>query len=971
MLAPSPPRESLLRRRALTAGVGYSRAALASNPTSDIAAPRPEDPSAAGRPARTPSETLPQTLAEETPPPTLFERLPNGLTLLLRESHRSPVVELQIWAGVGSADERKGEEGLAHFHEHMLFKGTERRGVGDVAGDIEGLGGHINAYTSFDQTVYHATLPSAAWREGLDVLTDAIRYSRFDSLEVEREREVVLEEIRRSEDTPSHVLGDLAFRECFHKHPYGAPILGPAENVASFDRARVRRFFDRWYTPENLMVVAVGDFDRREVAAEIERLFADARPGAARRERPVEPASTGLRVALLRRPFEGHRVDLSWPASRFCEDDAVHLDLLAYVLGECESSRLVRSIREDEALVDRIDAGAYTPLDRGLFSIGFETDGPRLEPAIARIIEETDRLRRDPVSRAELERARINFLASEQFDRESVSGVASKIGSYESMGGGWRRESEALEILRRATPEDLLRVAQRYLEPDTLAVAALIPEDADPSLDEAALRRSVARGLQAARAPRAPDDEDAAEAAAAGDASSHHERGADADGAATAGRDRDSAHEHERLVFRPLRPAADGAGERLDATLANGLDIHVLRRPEVPIVAARLACLGGLLAEDESNSGITRFLNAMWTRGTRSLSAAEFARRSEALAAEIDGFSGRNSLGLTLDSLSETLDPALALFAEALLEPRFDAEEIERERRETLAALDRREDRLGQRAFQLFTQTEFERHPYRLTVLGERAAIEGITAADLVAHSARLVRANRAALAIVGDVDPEGVVRQVADRLGGLPSGDDRFEIPEIGPRGVGVRESELIKDRSQAHLIVGFRGVTMADPDRDTLELISQLLAGQGGRLFLELRDRQSLAYTVSASNVEGLVPGYFSLYIATAPDKLERARRGIFEEIERLTSHAPSRDELERAIRFGIGSFAIDSQRSHARAAHIALDSIYGLGPDHADDFPRRIAQIEPADVLRVAQRIFRIDACTISAVHPDTRG
>lgn len=894
---------------------------------------------------------MPDDLQRTAAPSVVRTRLKSGIELVMLENRAAPVVAIQVWVDVGSADERDEQGGIAHVHEHMLFKGTERRGVGDVAGDIEGLGGHINAYTSFDQTVYHATLPSASWREGLDVLTDAVRHSRFDPDEVKREREVVLEEIRRSEDTPSHVLGDLAFRECYRKHPYGAPILGPAENVARFDRGLVRRFFRRWYTPENLMVVAVGDFDRHEVAAEIERLFADARPGKIRRERPVEPPSTGLRVAVLRRPFEGHRVDLSWPASRFCDEDAIHLDLLAYVLGECESSRLVRSIREEEALVDRIDAGAYTPLDRGLFSIGFETDGPRLEQAIARIMEEADRLRRERVSQAELERARINFLASEQFDRESVSGVASKIGSYESMGGGWRREALALEILRNATPEDLLRVAQKYLEPDSLAVAALIPEDSDPALDESALRRSVARGVEAARLPRAssePDPTPVNVAAAAGSRPGQGQRDA-------------------RLALGPLRPAADGAGERLDVTLLNGLAVHVLRRPEVPIVAARLACLGGLLAEDESSSGITRFLNAMWTRGTRSLSAADFARQSEALAAEIDGFSGRNSLGLTLDSLSETLDPALALLAEALLEPRFDAEEIERERRETLAALERREDRLGQRAFQLFSQTEFEGHPYRLTVLGERAAIEGIGASDLIAHSARLIRAKGAAFAIVGDVDPEKVARLVEDRLGDLPAGDADFVVPEAAARGIGIRESEYVKDRSQAHLVVGFRGVTMADPDRDTLELISQLLAGQGGRLFLELRDRQSLAYTVSASNVEGLVPGYFSIYIATAPDKLARARRGIFEEIDRLVSEAPSPDELERAIRFGIGSFAIDSQRSHARAAHIALDSIYGLGPDHADEYPRRIAEIEPGDVLRVARRIFRTDACTISAVHP----
>lgn len=872
--------------------------------------------------------------------------MPNGLTILLRESHRSPVVELQIWAGVGSADERPGEEGLAHFHEHMLFKGTERRGVGEIAGDIEGLGGHINAYTSFDSTVYHATLPSAAWREGLDVLTDAVRHSIFDEEEIAREREVVLEEIRRSEDTPGHVLGELAFRECYRAHPYGLPILGPASNVASFNRAQVRDFFERWYTPDNLMVVAVGDFDSEEVATEIERLFEDATRGNTIRSRPTEPGPDALRVAVLRKHFEGHRLDLSWPASSFRDRDSIHLDLLAYVLGECESSRLVRKIREGEALVDRIDASAYTPLDRGLFSIGFETDASRLLDATRRIVEEVDRLRREPIAEAELERARVNFLASEHFERESVSGVASKLGSFEAIGRGWQSEAEVLDALRSTTPDDLLRVAQRYLSPEALTIAALIPESTDPSLDEQAIRRAVAQGIEAAAEPKPVPPE-----------------------IATTPNDRVPQNDPptQNLRFGPMRPATDCAGERLDATLANGLDLHVLRRPEVPVVAVRLAGLGGLLCENESNSGLTRFLAAMWTRGTQTDSAAAFARKSEELAAEIDGFSGRNSIGLTLDCLSETLEPAFDLFSQALLEPRFDPEEIERERRETLAAFERRHDSLGQRAFQLFARTEFEQHPYRMTVLGEPESVAGFTAEDLIGHAKRLVTADRAAITVVGDVDPEVIGRLVESRLGSMPTGVDRFEMPVAEPRNVGIRKAEIVMDRAQAHLVIGFRGITLDDPDRYSLELIAQILAGQGGRLFLDLRDRQSLAYTVSASNMEGLSEGYFTIYIATAPEKVERARAGIFEEIDRLVTKAPSHEELQHAIRFGTGTFAIGSQRSHARAAHLALDSIYGLGPDHGDGYPEAIARVTPEDVLRVAQRIFRLDAYSESAVHP----
>jgi zinc protease len=254
-----------------------------------------------------------------------------------------------------------------------------------------------------------------------------------------------------------------------------------------------------------------------------------------------------------------------------------------------------------------------------------------------------------------------------------------------------------------------------------------------------------------------------------------------------------------------------------------------------------------------------------------------------------------------------------------------------------------------------------------MTVLGEPESVAGFSAEDLIGHAKRLVTAERSAIAVVGDVDPDAVARLVESRLGSMPTGTGRFKMPRDEPRNVGVRESELIMDRAQAHLVIGFRGITVDDPDRHALELISQILAGQGGRLFLDLRDRQSLAYTVSASNMEGLSEGYFTIYIATAPEKVERARAGIFEEIDRLVTKAPSDEDLQHSIRFGTGTFAIGSQRSHARAAHLALDSIYGLGPDHSEAYPEAIARVTPEDVLRVAQRIFRLDAYSESAVHP----
>lgn len=844
--------------------------------------------------------------------------LPSGLHVLIRELHVAPVVEVQVWTRVGAADERPGEEGLAHFHEHMLFKGTERRGVGEIAGAVEGVGGRINAYTSYDATVYHATLPAEELEAGLDVLADAVRNSRFDEAEVAREVEVVLEEIRRSEDSPHHVLSDAVFASAYRVHPYRAPILGSRESVASFDAAKVRAFFERWYTAENFAVVLAGDLSADAALAAVERAFEGARRGGARRARSAEPTQRGIRTTLLRRPFERSCLEICFPAVPFSHPDAPFLDLLAFVLGEGESSRLARRVKDRARLGDRLDASCWTPLDPGLFAVSADLEAEVLLRLVERVAGELETLRREPVALAELEKARANFLASESWERESVSGVARKLGSFHVIAGDHRLERRYLDSVRAARPEDLLRVAQEWLVEERATLAALIPEAAEPALAEPALADAFVAGAGAAR---------------------------------------------RRLS--PPKPSA-WRGDVQDYQLANGARLHVVARPEVPVVALRAALLGGSLAETPEVAGIGSFLASMWLRGSAGRSAADFAREVEGLAADLDGFSGRSSSGLTLEVTSDRLLPALDLLAEALLEPAFAPEEIEKERDETLAALERREDQLGARAFDLFAETHFRSHPYRLPIAGTRASVESFTRDLLVAHHARLVDPRNLVVALVGDVDPDAAAAELSKRLEGLAAPPaPAWSPPPLEPPPAEPREATLRKDRSQVHLVIGFRGLAVSDPDRQALEVLTQVLSGQGGRLFLDLRDRRSLAYSVSALDIEGLAPGFFAVYIATAPEKLGEARRGLLEQLETVLAEPPGDDEIERARRYLIGSFAIDQQRAAVRASHVALDSLYGLGPDADRRYAERVRAVTRDDLLRVARRVLRLDAATTAVV------
>jgi zinc protease len=854
-----------------------------------------------------------------SPSETRREALANGLTLLLRETHAAPVAELQVFVRAGSADEAPDEAGLAHFHEHMLFKGTERRGVGEVAGEVEGAGGRINAYTSFDVTAYHATVPSDRTQLALDVLADAVRHPAFDPEEIARETDVVLEEIARAEDSPTQVLATATFAEAFRVHPYRAPILGTRESVAAFDRARVRAFFERWYTPENMVVVAVGDFDAEALAAAAREVFGDARPGRARRARPPEPPQQGLRSVVLARPFQRAGLELAWPAVPLVHPDAAALDLLAFVLGHGDSSRLVLRVQERAALVDRIDASCYTPLDPGVFSVGFDSDAERAAEALAAVAAEIERVRREPIDAAELEKARTNFLAAEHFERESVTGIAQKLGGFELLAGDYRHEARYLASVRAATREDLQRVAREYLAPERLTVGAVLPQADQGALDaariEAAVRSGVERTRQGLRVP----------------------------------------------ARRALAPDLESYA------LPGGARLYVVPRRQVPVVAVRAAFQGGLLAEDAATAGLSSFTSSMWLRGTERRSAEDFARAAESLAAEIDGFSGRSSLGMTVEAPSEHLAGALELFAEALCLPAFDAEELERERRETLAAIARREDRLAARAYLLFAETQFQRHPYRLPLLGSAESVAAFDVERVAAHHARLVRAPNLVLAVAGDVEPDAVAQQLGARFAELAAGPFEAPWPPLEPEPAGIRRAELVRDRAQAHLVIGFRGLSVRDPDRFALEIVAQILAGQGGRLFLELRDRQGLAYSVTATNAEGLAPGTMSVYIATAPEKLEQARRGLLAELARLLEAPPEEEELERARRFLVGNFAIDAQRSAVHAAHAALDTLYGLGPDASRRYTAQIAAVGKDDVLRVARRVIRLDCRTEVCIRP----
>src|SRR5215475_2791187 len=243
----------------------------------------------------------------------LLTTLDNGLKVILVEDHSAPVVALNVWVRTGSADEKPEQWGMAHVHEHMLFKGTEKRGVGEIAATVEGAGGNINAFTSYDMTVYHITMASRDAAIGVDVLSDAVLHSTFDPGELAKEEEVVIEEIKRSDDSPDSLISKAIFETAYQEHPYRREVIGTQDSVRSFSRQGLLDFYHHWYVPNNMAFVAVGDFSAPVMLEQIQKAFAGAQPRAdLAHPRAPEPPQGEARASVVKSEFEQSLLGVAW-----------------------------------------------------------------------------------------------------------------------------------------------------------------------------------------------------------------------------------------------------------------------------------------------------------------------------------------------------------------------------------------------------------------------------------------------------------------------------------------------------------------------------------------------------------------------------------------------------------------------------------------------------------------------------------
>ncbi|MBX2995538.1 MAG: insulinase family protein [Bdellovibrionaceae bacterium] len=857
-------------------------------------------------------------------------QLKNGLQVIMVPSAKSPVVSVQMWVRTGSADEGRGVEGISHFIEHLVFKGTQKYKVGEIASIVEGSGGELNAYTSFDQTVFYVTISKAYFETGLDVIAEMMGFPTFDKAEIDNEREVVIEEIKRGNDSLGRQASQLLFKTAFKKSAYRIPVIGFDKNIMKVSAKKIQDYYRSRYTPPNMFLVVTGDFDLKDGQKKIEKVFSRLEKTPLKKVKRVkEPKQTTPRVAVQSTQFQQSIGYCAWKIPGAGHKDIPALDVLALVLGQGDSSRLVKRLRIDEPLVSSIGTGNYLPQEGGLFmlSYGFEKEKfGQIHPVIQGEIE---RFMREGPTAEELKKAIVNLESGEYYSMETVDGLARRYGSVEFQFRDLKAFDRYFKALRALTPKMIQEAAIRYLKPETLSITLTSQGDVKP------LQTECKKWIASMKVKKAPLKKAS-----------------------------DKKPKFERFKSTKLTKKE---GEIQVLPLSTGARLLVRPSTATEVISAKAAFMGGLRYENMSSQGLSELFSRTWVAGTKTRSEAQLFEEIDQIAGSVSPVVGRNSSGMSLDVLKSFEHQGCDLFLDSLFNSTFPDEVVEREKKLQIQQIKHKKDNPSGIMFNLFLKEMFAGHPYSKDPLGTEEGLQKMSGQDVREFWRQTYDPTKLHFVVAGNVDPEFWRDQIEKNLKSHAQASAKTPSLSLGKLAAPKQVFER-SEKEQSHVLMGYRSFDLRDERRHVLQIIQSVLAGQGGRLFLELRDKESLAYSVSPTRLEGLEGGYFGAYIGCSPEKTKKALSMMKTEFEKLMNEPVPQEELDRAKRYMIGRHDIDLQRTASIASSILYEDLYGLDFNEVFNYKDLIAGITSEDLRRVAREVFSGPAIT-AIVGPET--
>ena len=829
-------------------------------------------------------------------------KLDNGQTVVVQEVKNNPIVTIDTWIKTGSIDEEDSNNGVAHFLEHLFFKGTKTHEPGEFDKILETKGAITNAATSKDFTHYYITIPSKDFDLAMDLHGDMILHPLIPRKEMEKERKVVLEEISKDLNSPTKIMQDNLNSMLYTTHPYKRKVIGRSDVIETITRDQVLSFYNKNYSPSNMVTVIIGDVDANHAIEKTKEAFNAEYKKQTKTIYTKEAPLTKQQKKVEYLDTESGYMVIGFRGTPIDDKDSYALDVLATILGDGRSSVLNQVLKEKKRIAFSVDAGNSTFRDDGIFYISTNYEPTKCKIVQDTIFNEIEKIQKNGVTDDQLKLAKNIIERSTYYSRESITNIATEIGYTMALTNDIKFYDTYLDNIKNVSKEDVKKVAEKYLGINRSAVSIVLPKNA----------KEVPVASLTQQAP------------------------------ATAELVSENAQTQKYKL-------SDGATMLYTPNNVND------------IIAISIYAKGGQLAEQKA--GTANLTATAMMRGTKNYTSLELSQVLEDNGIKIQPSASADAFAINVLTTKDEYDKTLELLNEVVNNATFEDYEIDKVKTEKLNTIKRNKDVPLQRAIEEYRDLIYQNSPYSISSKILEKNIPNITKEDIINYYNSIFAPKNLVISINGNIDKDKTIQDL-NNIFKPKENTKNFDFAQYNskiPTVTTPRQTiQKVPTTETAWILLGWQtnGV-LNEKDYATLQVIDSLLgSGMSSRLFKDLREQEGLAYQLGSGYSPNVLRGSFLLYIGTNPQTLDKAKSGLFAEITRLKTEYVGDKELQDAKEKLLGNYVIGLETNLDKASNIGWYEASTRGYEFKDKYEKLINSVTDSDIIEIANKYFTDD-------------
>lgn len=824
-------------------------------------------------------------------------KLDNGQTVVIQEVKNNPIVTIDTWIKTGSIDEDDSNNGVAHFLEHLFFKGTKNHESGEFDQILETKGAITNAATSKDFTHYYVTIPSKDFDLAMELHGDMMLHPLIPRNEMEKERKVVLEEINKDLVSPTRILQENLNSMMYTTHPYKRKVIGRSDVIETITRDQVLNFYNAHYSPSNMITIVVGDVDTNHALERIKEVFNAEYKKQTKTIYPKESQLTSQQKKVEYIKTESGYMVIGFRGTPINDNDSYALDVLSTILGDGRSSVLNQVLKEKKRLAFSVDAGNSTFRDDGIFYISANFEPEKCKQVQSAIFDEIKNIQDKGVSDEQLSLAKNIIERNTYYSRESITNIATEIGYTMALTNDIKFYDTYLDKIKSVSKDEVKRVANKYLGENRSAVSIILPESSK--------NIPVANKIQ-------------------------------------------------NLGTAELISESNGTQKY---HLSDGATMLYTPNSSNDIIAISIYAKGGQLLD--KIAGTANLTAATMMKGTKNYTSLELSQVLEDNGIKIVPSVGADAFSITVLTTKDEYDKTMELLNEVVNNAIFDDYEIEKLKSDKLSAIKTNKDVPIKQAIEEYRDMIYKNTPYSISSKVLEKNIQNIKKSDIIEYYNKIFNPKNIVISINGNIDKDKTIQdlnKIFEPKADSQTFDYKIYDSKI-PRITAPRTNTIKMPTETAWILLGWQtdGV-LSEKDYATLQVIDSILGtGMSSRLFKELREQEGLAYQLGTGYSPNVLRGSFMMYIGTNPATLEKSKQGLFSEIEKLKTEYVGDKELKDAKEKLIGNYVIGLETNLDKASNIGWYETSTRGYEFKEKYVDLINSVTDADIIEVANKYF----------------